>query len=165
LADPDAELAYRAICRLSRNPVSVTAFLKDHLKPVESPSSDRVAHLLLQLNSDDFTTRDSATHELAGLRELAVPALREALDAHPSLDLSRRLNALLEKAQRWVTNDPRRRQTLRAIEVLERIGSPDAVLMLEKIAAGASNSRITQSAKDSLVRLSARPATTSAPTH
>jgi hypothetical protein len=49
---------------------------------------------------------------------------------------------------------------LRAITVLEQIGDRDARQLLDKLARGTPDSRLTQDAKASLERLHKRPATT-----
>jgi hypothetical protein len=45
---------------------------------------------------------------------------------------------------------------LRSVEVLERIGSPAAKAVLEKLAAGASASAVTREAKEAVKRLKER---------
>ena len=47
---------------------------------------------------------------------------------------------------------------LRAVEVLERIGTPEARQVLAKLADGAPEARLTQEAKASLQRLAKRSA-------
>jgi hypothetical protein len=47
---------------------------------------------------------------------------------------------------------------LRAVELLEHIGTPEAQQLLEKAAAGLDEARLTREAKASLDRLAKRPA-------
>ncbi len=50
-----------------------------------------------------------------------------------------------------------RLRALRAIEMLEHIGTQEARQVLERLAKGASEARLTQEAKASLERLALRP--------
>jgi hypothetical protein len=85
------------------------------------------------------------------LAELAEPALREALKKGPSAELKRRVEALLERLDD-VESAPERLQAFRAVEVLERIGSPAARKVLEELAKGAPHARLTREARASLQR-------------
>jgi hypothetical protein len=59
---------------------------------------ERVAKLIAQLDAADFASRESATKTLEQLGPWAVPQIREALKEKPSLETSRRLERLVEKA-------------------------------------------------------------------
>jgi hypothetical protein len=72
-----------------------------------------------------------------------------------SLERRRRLDALL---QRLVVPSGDRLGELRAVEVLERIGTREAEHLLKKLAKGAPEARLTREAKASLQRLAKRPA-------
>ena len=102
------------------------------------------------MDNDDFAVRERATRELEGVTELAVPALHAALEKNPSAELRRRAERLLER----LTEAPRDQwPVLRAIEVLERAGTPQARRVLEGLAEGAPKARLTREAKASLERL------------
>jgi hypothetical protein len=58
----------------------------------------RVATLIQQLDSQKFAERDAASRDLEQLGPWAVPQMREALAGKPSLETSKRLERLLEKA-------------------------------------------------------------------
>jgi hypothetical protein len=96
--------------------------------------------------------REKAGRELEKLGDLAVPALREEWKRAEVLENRRRLEALLEKLEReeW---SPASLRTLRAIEVLERIGTPGARRLLRRLAEGAPEARLTREARSSLDRL------------
>jgi hypothetical protein len=157
LAGEDAARAYRAIWALVENPRPSTSFLKARLRPVAPTDAKHVARLLADLGSKRFAVRRRATQELAKLQELAEPALRKVLEGQPSLEVRQRVERLLAKltSLRWNPTSERLRR-LRALEVLEHIGTPGAKEVLKSLAGGAGGSPLTQEAKASLERLARR---------
>jgi hypothetical protein len=129
--------------------------LKRHLKAVHAADEKRLAHLIADLDSDQFAVRASAQKELEKLGEIASPACRRALKHEPRIEVRRRLAALLEKhfAQRWHPS-PKTLQALRAVEALEHIGTAEAQDLLGDVANGAHGAQLTQEAKATLQRLS-----------
>jgi RNA polymerase sigma factor (sigma-70 family) len=161
LASEDAGRAYQAVRRLSAAATQSVPFLRGHLRPVSKVQPAEVAELIAELDSDRFATREKATNQLAQLGEAAVPALRKALAGSPSPEVRRRAEPLLEK---WTNMLPAgdRLQALRAVEVLEHAGTPDARRALQAIAAGEPSARLAREARASLDRLENR--TPSGPT-
>jgi RNA polymerase sigma factor (sigma-70 family) len=157
LAGEDAARAYQAIRRLAAAPASTVPFLTGKLVPVPAVDEKRLARLVADLDSQSFTERTRATKELEGLGELAAGHLQKALAGKPSLEVSRRVEALLEKQGHasWHP-DPDRVRVLRALEVLESIGTPEARQVLERLAAGAPEARPTREAKAAVERLARR---------
>jgi hypothetical protein len=88
--------------------------------------------------------------------ELALKELHRALTSKPSLEMRQRIEGLLEK-QRGPVRRPEVLQALRAVAVLERIATTEAREVLQKLASGAAEARLTQEAKASLERLAKRP--------
>lgn len=154
LADPDAAASYRAMCRLLAAPAETLALLRQHLKPVEVVDEKRVAQWIADLDADAFAVREKATEELRKLGELAEPALRKMLEARPSPEMRRRLQELLDEVgqRQWRPTAEDLRQ-LRTIEVLERLGTPEARRLLETLARGAEGARQTREARAALQRL------------
>jgi hypothetical protein len=151
LGNADAAKAYAAIWKLRRSPESAVAFLSQHLTPSAHLGIDR---LLKDLDSNSFSIRRSATRELAKLGNAVVPALYEALAAKPSPEVRRRVEQLLVDCSRNRSLPPEQLRRLRAIQVLERIGSAEARHVLERLAQADTYSLETQDAKASLRRLS-----------
>jgi WD40 repeat protein len=151
LAGEDAARAYRAIQALVAD-VDAVRWLSDRLPPVPHVDRQRLRHLVGDLGSDHFEVRRTATAELEVLAELARPALQDALSANPSLEVRRRVEQLLEKVARRALT-PEQLRVLRAVEVLEHVGSPEASAVLRKLAGGATGSRTTEDAQASLARL------------
>jgi hypothetical protein len=107
------------------------------------------------LDDDEFTVRERASAELAKLGEGAREVLEAARQTTKSAEVRRRAQELLDKLQGPVPS-PEVLRSLRAVEALERIGSPDARRLLEELAGGAPPARLTQEAKASMERLARR---------
>jgi RNA polymerase sigma factor (sigma-70 family) len=144
----DAETAHQAMGRLTRAPAQTVAWLRDHLWPVPSA---QVAQLIRDLDDEQFAVREQAEAALQRLLESAASALRQVLDGKPSAEVRRRVTRLLERLEEG--NTPAQLRSLRAIEVLERMGTPEARKGLEDLAKGIAGARQTQEAKASLIRL------------
>lgn len=159
LADANAAQAYRAIHRLTAAPADALVYLKPRLRPATDEPERRIKRLIVDLDSDSFTVRENAAKELRRLGARAEPACRKALASHPTLEMRRRLERLLEELARrpWRPSVEELRQT-RALEVLERIGTPEARAILQALARGAAGARQTREARTALHRLTNRPA-------
>jgi WD40 repeat protein len=148
----DGAAAYGAMCRLGADPGRGVAFLAKKLDPVPGVDPKRLAGLVKDLNSGDFATRRAAEEGLKKLGNLAQPALRKALAGKPSLEIKQRVERLLSQIQAEALT-PEKLRAVRAIEVLERVGSPAARKELASLAGGAGGARITREAARSLARL------------
>jgi len=153
LASEDARRAYAAIWRLSEMPEPTLALLRQHLLPVPEPDASKTRQCIEDLDSKQFAVRQKASKELEALGDAAVPALRESLDKNPSLEVRRRLETLLARPPAPLTSIQLR--DLRALNVLERIDSPNAHRLLAELSAGAAYAAQTLEARAALRRLSA----------
>jgi hypothetical protein len=147
----DPPRAYKAIWTLAESPAHTIPFLRDHLRSVPEVDSKLVQRLLADLDSDQFATREKAAKELAELGEQIEPSLRKALEGQPSEEVRRQIKAILDAPRAVMSGETQR--TLRAIQVLERIGTPEARDVLKKLAGGAAGARETREAQESLERL------------
>jgi WD40 repeat protein len=145
--------SFVAIQFLAAAPSQAMPFLASRLRPFSSADPRKVAQWITDLESDLFEVRRSAAAELEALGESAEPALRRALEGAPSPELRRQVEHLLARGTGW---SPKRLRILRAIEVLERIGSSEARRILEELAHGAPEVRLTQEAKAAVERLDKR---------
>jgi WD40 repeat protein len=150
LSSLDGEQSYRALTGLMAVPEETVHLLKKELSPVPSEKSV-VPRLITDLGSDRFADRDKAMRQLELLAETAEPELRAALRNARSPDLHRRLEQLINKLDS--SSSPRLLQTIRAVELLEHIGSPAALELLRGLAKGAPEARLTQEAKAAAERL------------
>jgi hypothetical protein len=152
LAGADAASAYRAITALAE---SGDEAWFGRLRPKAPVDAARLTRLVAALDADDFATREQATAELKQMGELAGPLLRQTLERKPSPEVRRRVRRLLEVLGRSPSGEALR--GLRAVEALEQAGTPAARRVLETLAKGAPQARLTREAADSLRRLTARP--------
>jgi hypothetical protein len=154
LADADASRAYRGVQTLLGDAPHAVALLKDRLRPVAPVEGQRIVRLVRELDSDAFSVREKATRELDTLGDLAEPALRAAVAGGPSPELRRRAEGLL--AQLDACRSPALLRGVRAVEVLEYIGTSEARRLLRNLAGGATESRLTREAQAALDRLTRR---------
>jgi hypothetical protein len=150
LAGADAAKANKAIRAFSAAPGQTVSFLAERLRPARSAAKEEVDRLIADLDNDDFQIRDKATGELDELGDTIKPALQKVIDGQPSAEVRSRVNRLLEKL---ATPAPELLRNLRALEALEAVGGPEARQVVEKIANGAAEARLTRDAKAALARL------------
>ena len=130
-------------------------FLKARLQPVAPCDPRQVRQWIVNLDDNRYAVRRSAIEELEKLGELAKPALRQVLRGKPSVEVRRQALLLLDQLDGAVLK-PESIRTLRAMEVLERIGTPQARQVLEGLAHGAPGATVTQEAEAALKRLDKR---------
>jgi len=158
LAGEDTRKAHAAIWTLTAISNQAASFLKGHLHPAVSKwDPEQIRRWIADLDSDQFAVRQEAMKKLEQVSEDARPALRRALDSKPSLETRKRLEELLSKPK--VLRSGEELRGVRAVEVLEHIGTPGAREVLESLVKGAPAARQTREAKTSLERLDKRKAT------
>jgi hypothetical protein len=86
----------------------------------------------------------------------AESALRKALEEKPSLEKRRRVEALLDCLVCQTEMTPDAPRQLRAIQVLEQIGSSEARQILSSLAEGAPAAPATRDAAAALARIDRR---------
>jgi sugar lactone lactonase YvrE len=156
LAAEDAGKAYRALLTLAAAPDEAVPLLKRQLRPSGAVDRQRVLALIADLDSADFEVRERASAALEEFGPEAGPVFAEVLAGRPSAEARRRLEALRAAAPLPVRSAEVSR-TVRAVLVLERVGTPEARQLLEALARGASAAPQTAQAKAALQRLTDRP--------
>jgi WD40 repeat protein len=155
LGDPDPAEADRALWALVAAPDHALRLANEYLIPAVHPEPKRLQPLIANLGAGTLKERDAAGKELLGIGEAALPALRGALREPKSDDQRRRLEALVAQLQ------PRLEfpgavafnlRELRALEVLERIGTAGAKKAVEALATGDTSLLIPREAKLILAR-------------
>jgi len=147
----DAAKADRAIWTLALAPKQSLPKLKEALRPLPPAPGDQVAKLIADLDTDRFAVRQEAAKTLEQMGEAAEGALRKAMKGKLPLEVHQRVQQLLEKGNKDLI------RKLRAIEVVEHIGTPEARQLLEALAKEAPNPRIAEAASAALQRLAKRP--------
>jgi WD40 repeat protein len=152
LAGEDAKKAYIAIWKMAENQTASIAFLREHLHPAQPVDSARLRQLVRELDSREFKVRENATRQLSEAGQRAAWALNEALEKKPSLEVRRRLEDLLRRTFGPI-QVPEMLRNLRAIAVLEQIGTQEACELLERVAHGTPHVLETAEAASALERL------------
>jgi hypothetical protein len=163
LGGVDPMRAYAAVWRLAAAPRQAVPFLERHLThTAEAPVADpaHIARLIVALDDDEVNVREKASEELEQLGPAVEPYLRRILEGgRPSAEVALRAKLVLDhlKGTAWSLQALQR---LRAVEVLEHIGTPDARRMLQGLA-HEERSGLGNEAKAALERLARRTAGTS----
>ena len=92
--------------------------------------------MLTELDSESFEAREKAEQELARFGDKAEPALRAALEAQPSPEVRKRVEGLLARLNEPPQLSPLVVEKLRAVRVLEQVGTPAARAVLAQLADG-----------------------------
>jgi len=108
------------------------------------------------LRGSEYEARgmDRSTADQMGMLGTVINALalQNALEHRPPLEMRRRLERLLAKLNDW-TLSPEMLQRVRAVAILEQIGTPGAFAVLKALASEEVPSRQTLEAKAALKRL------------
>jgi WD40 repeat protein len=139
-----------AIDRLAAAPDATMKFLQSKLLRL---STTGLKGWLVDLDSDVFARRDLAMCELARLEFAAEKALRQLLQGKPVLEVRLRAEKLLRELNDPITS-PQLLASWHAITVLEQINNSAARDLLESLARGAPEARLTREARAALQRLS-----------
>ena len=153
LLSDKAAAAHEAIGVLVSAPEQAVRMLRDRLRPSPLANAGKIQHWIADLDSEQFAVREAASKELAKIDAQIEPYVREALKGNVSPETARRLERIVSTVD---ILDARSVRTIRAITVLERIGSSDAREVLQSLADGAPGSLATEEAAASLQRLARR---------
>ncbi len=157
LADANAAAAHAGVWALIGDGAKAVSFLGERLRPV--PKSARtIAQMIVDLDSPRYPVRQKATAELARLGERARAALMRAVVRPVTLEVRQRIEGLLRQLNS-TPGSPERLRALRAVEVLEALGTPEARRVLEGLTDGDPEAPLTVEARASLERLARRPVT------
>jgi WD40 repeat protein len=141
--------------RMIHCPDKTVPLLAKRLGPVREPDAKMLSQWIKHLDSQQFREREEAMKTLAELGELMEPALRAALKQPVTVEFKLRAQQLLQKLDQPESQPDRLRQ-LRAIEILERIGTAEARVVLTRLSTGVAAARQTVEAAEVLKRLSRR---------
>jgi hypothetical protein len=141
------------VCALARSPREAVGLLAARL-PADRLDAGQVRRWIDDLDAESFARRRGAERRLAGLGVRVEGDLFDALKRRPSLEARQRLGRLLDRTE---AVGPEALRLGRAIEALERIGSGQAVRLLQRLAQGHTGGRTTREAREALARLRRGP--------
>lgn len=151
LTGADPVKAYRAVWTMASVPTQTVPFLGGRLKRFVPPEEKRIRQWIADLDSDDYESRQGALQSLADLGDRIEPLVKEALKRNISLEMRRRLEQL-PSMPRAVPS----RQEVRAMQILELIGTAEARTLLDVLHRGAGGAGALREAGESLERLARR---------
>jgi HEAT repeat protein len=154
LADPDPRNAYKAVARLIEDPDHSVTLLFRHM--TEKLNDAEVEQWVTNLEADGYAVRTLAQRNLDAICDRVQPAIHRAIMRTRSKDALDRLQSLIANPVGSV-GQPSTWQRVRAVYVLERIGSPKAITLLKTLANGKDGSRTSWEAGAALTRLTERP--------
>jgi WD40 repeat protein len=160
LSSKDTSAAHRAMIELAAVPAQAIPLIGERFRDARKRlSAQQLAHLVAELDDDAFKVRQRAERALAEAGPDAADLLRKALANDPSPEMKRRIKGLLDRLDKSGDTEPLR--ALRAIEVLERIGTKQARDALRELGRKSVSTELHEEIEASLRRLEERLRTTS----
>jgi WD40 repeat protein len=144
LAETDAAIADCAAWNLVARAEQAVPWIRKHCPGV---ASSTLARLIEQLDDKRYAMRARATKALERVVDQAEPALRRSLRTTTSVEVYQRVEKLRAKVPFG------RMRNVRAVKVLERIGTRAAQEVLAELARGTPKAWLTQEARAALTRL------------
>jgi WD40 repeat protein len=151
LGEFDGVRFHRAFWRMVADPQQTVTRLGCSLQPVHPMNAKTIEQLVEDLGSDSFTLRESATKVLE-TSDSAVALLYKRLKEGPSLEEKKRIELILKNPPtlgRTASN----LRSYRSVQILEQIGTREAVDLLRRWAKGPPDTILTEQARASLERM------------
>ncbi len=156
LSSADAAEAFRARWALAGDPQKTVALFRERLRREATVSKDRIRSWISELDSPRYAVRDRAHGSLVTHVYQAESELRQAIAGRISVESRNRITRILEESFTAIPSPVHLRE-MRAVEILEQIGTPQARDLLRHLAAAEAPTRISRDAAESLKRLESRP--------
>jgi HEAT repeat protein len=153
LASDDESKAYQAQWKLILVDEPAVSFLRRLLRPAPRVPEQIISSLVAKLDAKEFQDRGKARLELQSVVEQAEEELRQVAATSSSPEVRRHAEALLDLLDR------QKSRSLRAVAVLEQIGSANAKAGLRDLANGTPGDTVTREARAALMRLVIRKVT------
>jgi RNA polymerase sigma factor (sigma-70 family) len=148
----DAPNASKAIIRLARSGEKSIPFLREQLLSPSFPDERQIGRMIMDLDDDSVMVREKATKELTKLGKYGEPPLRRALENKPSNEVRSRVELVLRRLH-GLKPSPDVVRIVRILDILERIGTPEARKLVETILQNTEEPRVISEAKGTLERL------------
>ncbi len=156
----DAKKAAAALRLFLATAPEQVAFIRDRLSDLpDKDQAARIHKLVLDLDADNFDTRDKATEELVKIGSPAIDVMREMAKSAPNDEVRFRARVILKKLGGGATSGPvgKAGRLSRVVRVLERAATPEARTLLDEIAEGKLAAEVSADAKAALARLPKTP--------
>jgi hypothetical protein len=155
LTAADAPKGFMALQTLAASSKQAVPFLRKRIPPITAEDQKLIDQYVADLASKDFDARKKAQVELAKAGWRAHSALVAVVKSKPALDVSERINALLQALEdgSLPTDDIR---LTRILVALESANTAEATGLLKEWAGGAPGGWLTEEARASLKRIEAR---------
>jgi hypothetical protein len=150
LADPDK--AWRAMARLAESGDSAVTFVRQRIRPVPRGTDAHLDRIFRALDANRFPDREAASKELDALGAAAVGRVKARLKPGVPEEVRARVGRYLAKYDRPGPHADELR-SLRAVEVLEAIGTEAAKGLLRELTRGDDTAPLTREARETLRRL------------
>lgn len=152
LQDADAAKAYLAMWSLVSTGDQAAEFLSKQLQPAPPTDPTKIARWIAELDHQQFATRERATLALMQVVDQAEDSMKAALEKTSSAEVRQRIRRVLDSAGDVDPSQTRLRE-IRAIEVLETLGSPAARERLSTLSRGPKGALLTRNAQAAMKRL------------
>ena len=156
MADTDGLAADQAIRSMIASPTTAVPYLKQRLRVITLADRKAIDQWIIDLDSEQFRVRDRAGKALEDAGDAALPALTKAAETAKTEEVRSKAALILKKI--GPGDDPAiskvGRQAVRAVEVLERIGTPEALIVLADLAERGHVRAAHVDAKAAIVRAS-----------
>ena len=157
LMETDAAVAYGAVARMENSQGGIVSFLRDRLAPAGGVSLEEIERLIGDLDSEDYEVRKNASSGLERIGDRAKSSILEAIAGNPSPEMQKSVTSLLALLSPGLGEQSGELlRATRAIRVLERVETEEAVEALKAVATRAHWSVVIVDAKAALARLDAR---------
>jgi WD40 repeat protein len=150
----DGQAAHKILLQLSADPKAAITYLGKQLLAAQpkAPTPSQIARLIADLDSEEYAVREKATAELAASGKAAEKALRKLLAGDPAPEARRRAQELIERLE-TPGPSPAELRAIRAVELLEWLGTLDARAVLGTLAKERHESVAGEEAQGALDRL------------
>jgi WD40 repeat protein len=142
------QASYLAMARLAAEPDAAVKTARLRLKPAAAPPAAALDRVLRDLGNTEFAVREAAERELDGYGEPAAELVNARLAKIDSPEARRRAEGFVK---RWTGEvSPVRLADMRAIELLESLGTVESRAFLKELASGDASAWRTREAKRAL---------------
>jgi WD40 repeat protein len=148
--------AYPALWQLIDFPAETVRFLRSKAALAPPAGADEIDRAIAGLDSTRFAERVAASKRLRELGRAAEGPLRQALKRGPSAEQSARIEALLSGLEPVARPRGEDLRSIRAVAVVEYIGTDEARRLLAEWAEHGSPPRLADEGSRALERLKAR---------